>query len=62
MSEKKSFLVRLEVLGLPVNTFAADYDYSRKGEVTVTNSNAIIYKLKDILLQLYCVVGICIKF
>ena len=29
MSYKKSFLVRSEILGLPVNTLTANYEYSR---------------------------------
>ena len=30
MSEKKSFLVRSQILGLLVNTLTANYEYSRK--------------------------------
>ena len=52
VSKKKWFLVKSEILGLLVN----------KGEFTATNSNAIIWKSKNILLQFCCIFEINIIY
>ena len=64
LSYKRSLLVRSEILGLVINTLTATYEYSRSNRenLTLRIQMAIIWKIKSVLLQFYCIFGIYIKF
>ena len=64
LSLKELFLIRSKILGLLVNTLAANYEYSRSNRETFTiiNSNQIIWKTTIFLWYFLSIFPIYIKF
>ena len=64
MSEKKSFLVRSQILGLLVNTLTANYEYSRsiRENSPLPIQMQLSEKGKPCCQFFYCIFGTYIKF